>query len=191
MKIVDITHFYNQKSGGVKRYIQLKAKFLSSFSDISHYIIVPGQEDKTQQLYNSIIFYVKSPEVLFWKPYRLIVSKKKIVEVISSIEPDIVEVGSPFILPKLINGLKHSLGFKTVGFFHSNLEESFSNVFSIKSKKMSTLIRRYIQSSYADFDIVISPSEFVKRYLNSIGIKNVAVVRIGIDTGTMGFVMIR
>lgn len=182
MKIVDITHFYNHKSGGVRRYIQLKAKFFSRFSDVEHYIIVPGEDDGVDELFNSVVFYIKSPEIFFWKPYRLIISKKKVAEILLHIEPDIVEVGSPFILPKMINQLKDILGFRTVGFFHSNIETSFFNSFSINSQKMSIFIRKYVYNNYKDFDLVISPSEFTKNYLNDIGIKNIEVVRIGIDT---------
>lgn len=182
MKIVDITHFYNHKSGGVRRYIQLKAKFLSNFNNIQHYVIVPAEEDGVDELFSSTVFYVKSPEVFFWKPYRLIVSKKKVGEILFHIEPDIVEVGSPFILPKMINQLKQLLGYKTVGFFHSNIETSFFNVFNISSQKMSTFIRKYIHSNYQGFDVILSPSELTKKYLNSVGLTNVEVVRIGIDT---------
>lgn len=182
MKIVDITHFYNHKSGGVRRYIQLKAKFFSRFNHIQHFVIVPAEEDGVDELYNSTVFYVKSPEVFFWKPYRLIVSKKKVGEILFHVEPDIVEVGSPFILPKMINHLREVLGYKTVGFFHSNIETSFFNVFSVNSQKMSAFIRRYIHSNYQDFDLILSPSDYTRRYLTGIGLKNIEVVRIGIDT---------
>lgn len=47
---------------------------------------------------------------------------------------------------------------------------------------MSSFIRKYTSSNYQGFDIVLSPSNFAKKYLNEIGINNVEVVRIGIDT---------
>ena len=40
MKLVDITPYFHSKSGGIKRYLLEKAKFLRD-KDIEHVIIIP------------------------------------------------------------------------------------------------------------------------------------------------------
>lgn len=184
MRIVDITHFYNRKSGGVKSYLHSKAEFFSNYRDISHTIVVPGEENKRERIYNTDIYYIKSPEVFFWKPYRIIRSKKDVLEILQLVKPDIVEVGSPFFLPKIVNEFKPNIGYKSIGFFHSNLETSFYSVFRHRFKNdfIKTVLRKYTYNNYKDFDLILSPSEFTKKYIEKLGLDRVEVVRIGIDT---------
>ncbi|MCX7738605.1 MAG: glycosyltransferase [Hydrogenothermaceae bacterium] len=184
MRVVDITHFYNRKSGGVKSYLLSKAEFFSKYRDINHTIVVPGEENKRERIYNTEIYYIKSPEVFFWKPYRIIRSKKDVLEILRLVKPDIVEVGSPFFLPKIVNEFKPNIGYKSIGFFHSNLETSFYSVFRhrFKNNFIKTVLRKYTYNNYKDFDLILSPSEFTKRYINNVGLENVKVVRIGVDT---------
>lgn len=186
MRIVDITHFYNSRSGGVKSYLHSKAEFLSGVEGVSHLIVVPGEESRRERIYNSEIYYIKSPEVFFWKPYRLITSKKEVVEILSEFRPDIVEVGSPFLLPKIVNELKQEIGYKTIGFFHSNLESSFYSVLRGRFRNgfVKSFLRKYVYNNYREFDLILSPSEYTKRYIRDLGLERVEVARIGIDTDT-------
>ncbi|MEZ0323882.1 MAG: glycosyltransferase [Hydrogenothermaceae bacterium] len=168
----------------MRRYIDLKVKFLSQYSDIIHNVIIPGDEDKVEKVLSTEFIYLKSPEVFFWKPYRVLINKNKILQILIQRRYDLVEVGSPYILPKILNSYRYDLGYKTVGFFHSNLEFAIKNFFNnkIKSEKLIQFLRKYNYNTYSEFDAVISPSYMMKRYLEDIGIKNVEVVRIGIDT---------
>ncbi|SNR82256.1 glycosyltransferase [Desulfurobacterium atlanticum] len=179
MKLFDITHFYACESGGVKTYLDKKHQYLLENSDTEHVMLLPSDKDKVE---NGKKYFIKSPLIPFWKPYRLLIEKRKILHIIEAEQPDIVEVGSPYLLPKWI--CKHSKkhGYKTVGFFHANVEESIKSILKSNSKQISHLIRRYIRREYKDFDIVIAPSQYMKSYLKGIGIENTYTVYLGTDT---------
>lgn len=182
MKIVDITQFYNPKSGGVRRYIDSKVEYLKNQKDIQHVVIIPAQSDDEYEVGKSKFYTVKSPIVPFWKPYRLMINKDRVLEILQKEKPDIVEVGSPFILPKLVNQHKNQIGYKTIGFFHSNVEFSLKSIFKIQDGKIVDALRSYTYNTYSDFDVVICSSEMSKNYLLSLGINNIEMVKIGINT---------
>ncbi|MDQ7055461.1 MAG: glycosyltransferase [Persephonella sp.] len=183
MKVLDITHFYNKKSGGVKRYLEEKVRYLSD-KNINHLLILPSEEDKTQKKLNSKYYFIKSPEIPFFKPYRFILNKKKVIEVLNTEKPDIVEVGSPYLIPSWINKNKEKFGYKTIGFFHSNIEGSISSIFKSFDKIFSPPAKKWIKREYGSFDLVVSPSKYVENYLNDIGINNTATIYLGIDSST-------
>jgi len=184
MKLLDITHFYSDKSGGIKTYINNKIEYFKD-KDIEHILIVPGKKDNINYINHSKIYQIKSPYMLVWKQYRLLVNHQKIANIIQYEKPDIVEIGSLFLLPSFIKKLKDKLNFNTVGFFHSNLEKSLSNILKLNKEDsvVSKMTRKYIYKAYSDMDLIIAPSFYVKDYLNTLGLYNVEVVYHGIDVG--------
>ncbi|RMA92514.1 glycosyltransferase family 4 protein [Hydrogenothermus marinus] len=185
LKVLDITHFYSKKSGGIKTYLLEKSKYLFK-KGINHSLIVPDKEDYIKNINNAKYYFVKSPPLPFSKYYRLLLNKAKIFEIIEKEEPDIVEVGSPYFLPSWINEKKDFFGYRTVGFFHSNIEGSLSSILKLKQlKKSSSLIsEKIIKKEYSDFDIVITPSKYIENYINKIGIENTTTVYLGVDRTT-------
>jgi len=182
MKLLDITHFYSDRSGGIKTYINNKIEYVRD-KDIEHVVIVPGKRDTLSYIHNSKIYQIKSPYMFVWKQYRLLINQQKILNIVESEKPSIVEIGSLFLLPSFIKKLKNRLNFITIGFFHSNLEKSLSNIFKLDKddNMLSKITRKYIYKAYSDMDLVIAPSYYIKNYLNSLGIYNVDVVYHGID----------
>ncbi|MGC8650157.1 MAG: glycosyltransferase [Hydrogenobaculum sp.] len=182
MKLLDITHFYSDKSGGIKTYINNKIEYVKD-KDIEHVVIVPGNKDTLNYINRSKIYQIKSPYMFVWKQYRLLVNQQKITNIIEFEKPDIVEIGSLFLLPSFIKKLKDKLNFSTVGFFHSNLEKSLLNVFKLNkdNNMLSKITRKYIYKTYSEMDLIIAPSYYVKDYLNLLGLYNVEVVYHGID----------
>ncbi|GAB6078735.1 glycosyltransferase [Hydrogenobaculum acidophilum] len=182
MKLLDITHFYSDRSGGIKTYINNKIEYIKD-KDIEHVVIVPGKKDTLNYINRSKIYQIKSPYMFVWKQYRLLINQQKIANIIEFEKPNIVEIGSLFLLPSFIKKLKDKLNFSTVGFFHSNLEKSLLNVFRLNkdSNMLSKITRKYIYKTYSDMDLVVAPSYYVKDYLNLLGLYNVEVVYHGID----------
>jgi len=182
MKLFDITHFYACESGGVKTYLDKKHQYLMRNSNLKHVMLLPSKEDAIEEGERFKKYFVKSPIIPFWKPYRLLIDKRKILNILESEKPDIVEVGSPYLLPKWICKHSKKLEYKTVGFFHANVEESVKSILRSNSKQISHLIRRYLKREYKNFDIVITPSKYMENYLKEIGIENTCTVYLGTDT---------
>ncbi|MGC9120498.1 MAG: glycosyltransferase [Sulfurihydrogenibium sp.] len=180
MKLLDITHFYSERGGGIKTYINNKINFFSHIDDIQHTLVIPGEEDDTYYNGKTKVITLKSPQLLFSKNYRLIINPLKLASIIEEEKPNIIEIGSPFIIPSVVNFLKEKLKFKVFGFFHSDLEKVSDGILK-KGNLIKPLIRKYVYKTYSNMDLVIAPSNYVKRYLNRVGIYNVKVVNHGVD----------
>jgi glycosyltransferase involved in cell wall biosynthesis len=180
MKVLDITHFYSSRGGGIKTYINNKMNYFSKCEDIHHTLLIPAEEDSCYYKEKTKVITLKSPQLLFSKNYRLIINPIKLAKVIEEENPDVVEIGSPFLIPSVVNYLKEKSGFKVVGFFHSDLEKVSTNL--LKGKNIiRPIIKKYVYKTYSSMDLVIAPSNYIKNYLRSINIQNVEVVYHGID----------
>lgn len=188
MKVCDITHFYTTKSGGVKTYLLKKVDYIDSYIDdnIDHFLILPSDSDRVEQIRKSRFYFIKSPEIPFCKPYRGIIDRAKIRKIMEIEKPDIVEIGSPYVIPMWIKSLEREIGYKTIGFYHTDIERTWISVSKRGdgSEKLRKLARSYIKNTYQDMDLVIAPSMYVKRYLNNLGIFNTQTVYLGLDSNT-------
>lgn len=63
MKLCDVTQFYSPKSGGVRRYLMEKRRYVLDHTDDEHHLIIPG--DKTEYIQEGRLhtFTVASPRV--------------------------------------------------------------------------------------------------------------------------------
>ncbi len=186
MKICDITHFYSPKSGGVKTYLLNKVDYINrnGSNDIEHLLILPSDTDKIENNGKSSFHFIKSPKIPFCDSYRGIISKKKIEDIIISVNPDIVEVGSPYMIPSWMKSIRKDKNFKIVAFYHADIEKTWLSIVKtdIERETIRKLARNYVKKTYNDMNLIIAPSEYVKKYLNDLGITNVSVVYLGLDS---------
>ncbi len=183
MKILDITHFYSKRGGGIKTYIHNKIEYFSQKEFVDHTLIIPGEDDTVFYEKKTKVITIKSPQLLFSKNYRLIINPLKLAKILEEENPDIVEIGSPFLIPSVVKYIKEKKGFKIVGFFHSDLEKVSDNILK-NGNFIKPFIKKYVYKTYSDMDVVIAPSNHIKKYLERIGIYNVEVVYHGIDVKT-------
>jgi len=190
LKVCDITHFYTTKSGGIKTYLLNKVDYIGNNSncDLDHFLILPSNSDRFEQNHKSRFYYVKSPEIPFCKPYRGIINKSKISEIMEKEKPDIVEIGSPYAIPSWVKSIGNKIGYRIIGFYHTDIERTWVLVAKIglESERMKRLARDYIKRTYQDMDLVITPSMYVERYLNNLGILNTQTVHLGLDSNMFG-----
>jgi len=183
VKICDITHFYANSSGGVKTYLLAKAGYIKQFCAHDHVLILPARHNRIELCEGSLIYFVKSPVVPFCKPYRGIVNQAKVKSILMREHPDLVEIGSPYMIPGWIKNLQPRLGYKTVGFYHANIERIWLAALRARRdyEPVCRLAREYIRRTYANMDAVVTPSRYIERYLNRLNIANTRTVHLGVD----------
>ena len=65
MKICDLTQFYSPVSGGVKRYVSEKVRYLREQTrDDQHVLIIPGESDDVKLGERSRVYTIRSPLVI-------------------------------------------------------------------------------------------------------------------------------
>lgn len=73
LRVLDITKFYGEESGGVRTYLDAKIRDFSD-REKSHALVIPGATSSLTRLGNSRIHRVPGPVIPFAPTYRLLLS---------------------------------------------------------------------------------------------------------------------
>jgi alpha-1,6-mannosyltransferase len=185
-RVLDITDFYSDTtSGGVKTYLRAKSAAFAALG-VPHAIVVPGERTEVSTLGSSTLYRVKGPALVASRAYRVMFSTRAVREIVRAERPDIVEVGSPFIVPHLVKRVT-GCDYATIGFYHADVVRTFAepyvpNRFAAPLRVLARMAaRRLVGRVYSGFDATVAASESVAAELTALGVPNVRVVGLGVD----------
>src|SRR5262249_25574815 len=173
MHVADLTLFFAPHSGGVKRYLLAKHRFLAGQAGVRHSLLVPGPRDAEV---SPGIFELPAPAVA--SGYRIPARPWLWSRKLRALKPDIIEVGDPYHLGWFALGAADRIGAATVAFAHSDLPRMLACRFG---KLVGKAADAYLRKLYARFDLVMAPSQLIARRLRAIGHERVAVQPLGVD----------
>jgi alpha-1,6-mannosyltransferase len=175
MHIVDSTLFFAPHSGGVKRYLWAKHRYLESVPGMRHTLLVPGPRGAPQM---PGMLQISAPRIPFAGGYRIPLRPAQWSKALCRLEPDVIEVGDPYHLAWPALGAAERLGVPAVAFAHSHLSRLFANRLGTWAGNAADA---YLRRLYARFDVVFAPSHMVGAHLQSIGVANVEIQPLGVD----------
>ena len=172
MHVADVTLFFAPHSGGVKRYLLAKHRFLAE-AGVRHSLLVPGPGDIETA---PGIFELPAPAVAsgYRIPARPWLWRKKLC----ALKPDIIEVGDPYHLAWFALGAADRIGAATVAFAHSDMPRMLACRFGNAVGKAADI---YLRRLYSRFDLVMAPSQLIANRLRAAGHERVAVQPLGVD----------
>ena len=187
LRLLDVTDFYSdQASGGVKTYLHAKAERLQAFG-IEHAIAVPGNADELAQVGPSRLHRIRGPRVAGSSGYRLLLRPEPLATVVQAEQPDIIEVGSPFFVPRVLQRALGSKRIPLVGFYHADIVRTFAEPY-VPHRIAAPLrvvarnvARRLIRSVYSTFDVTVAASASVAQELRGLGVPCVREISLGVD----------
>jgi alpha-1,6-mannosyltransferase len=187
MKICDIVQFYSSLSGGVKRYINDKIRYFYSQPDIEHVVIVPSDRDHVRMEGRTRIYEMKSMRMVGSSSYRLLVSRRRIREVIELETPDIIEVGDPYHTAWISHGIARKMNIPIVAYYHSDYPRAFGRTMTkyggrLLGRMTERLITRYLTRLYNRMDATVVATPVLEDLLRGIGIQRIIRVPLGTDT---------
>ncbi len=109
MRVVDVTSFFSAKSGGIKRYYREKAQVLPSRGLDCHFV-APGPAHSEAALGGGTLHTIAGPAVPFSPEYHLFRPGGALGRLLRRLQPDVVEVGSHYFLPAMIEHALAPLG---------------------------------------------------------------------------------
>jgi alpha-1,6-mannosyltransferase len=187
MKICDITQFYSPLSGGVRRYVQERQRYINSLDRHHQVLIVPARRSERLSYGRSVVYTVQSPRITRTGDYRLILDFQTVTEILRVEKPDLIECADPYQVAWLVLDLSRELKIPTVAFYHSHVPElwfrfvrRFGSGFS---QAVARYTRLYVKDLYNRFRRTLVPSARLAGTLESWGIANVVPVSLGVDTG--------
>lgn len=177
MHIIDTTLFFAPHSGGVKRYLLAKQRFLTTQPGVRHTIVVPGP--KKAAAARGGLVELPSPLIPLGGGYRLPLRTRAWSAALCALGPDIIEAGDPYQVAWAALDAADRLAVPAVAFVHSDLSRLASARFGTVA---GAAIDSYLRRLYRRFDLVMAPSQSVAARLNSIGVEHAVVQPLGVDT---------
>ncbi|MDQ3116510.1 MAG: glycosyltransferase [Verrucomicrobiota bacterium] len=187
MKLCDLTQFYSPRSGGVKRYVHEKIRYIQAQTTDEHVLIIPGEKTEMIEAERSRIYSIASPLLSRTSRYRALLNLRAIEEVLEREKPHLIESGDPYQVAWKAIASGAALRIPVVGFYHSHFPEAYLRTTSRFLGRTATefvmdLARRYVAQIYNRFEATLVPSARLGRVLTEWGVRNVHPVDLGVDT---------
>ncbi|MBE2214826.1 MAG: glycosyltransferase [Opitutaceae bacterium] len=189
MKICDIAQFYSPLSGGVKRYLMDKQRSLAARPGAHHVLIVPSHRDAVTRSATSTLHEVRSPRLIGSASYRLLISRKKILQIVRAEQPDLIEVGDPYRTAWIGLEAGAELGVPVVAFYHSDFPRAIGRTVirfagETIQRMISGPVQRYIVRLYNRMSATVVSTRRLEQILDSCGIERLVHVPLGTDIHT-------
>jgi alpha-1,6-mannosyltransferase len=195
LSVLDCNEFWSPSGGGVRRYHLQKMAYFRNAGNVRHVMLMPDAVARTDQT-GPHTFIEHAPAFKFpgnWE-YRLCPSVDALREVIRRQRPDVIEIGSPYLLPGRIRRALEDLQDsgprpRLVGFWHADFPVTYVARFfgrfgSAVGRAAEALAWAYARRRYNRMDAVFVPSTFILDRLRARGIRNLHHVPLGVDAAT-------
>lgn len=184
LSVLDISEFFGATSGGIRTYLLEKAAYVAAHPALRQVIVVPGEEDAITEADGVRAYRLRGPAIPRQKPYRFMLATRSTRRIVEHEAPDIIEVGSPGLVPWLMRFATRRLDTPLVHFYHSNFPRLFAPFPEHASRARRALYHgawRYARRLDRMFDVTIAASEFSVGELQAAGIDRVVRVPLGVD----------
>ena len=186
MKLCDLTQFYSPLSGGVKRYVHEKIRYIQRETADEHVLIIPGEKSEMIEAERSRIYTIRSPLLSRTSRYRVLLNLRAIEEILEREQPQLIESGDPYQVAWKAIASGVGLRIPVVGFYHSHFPEAYLRTTSRFLGRTATefvmdLARRYVGQIYNQFEATLVPSARLGQLLTDWGVRNVHAVDLGVN----------
>ena len=177
MHVLDTTMLYGPMGGGVARYLKEKRNWLSRNSPCRHSLLVPGPFDGIgEEGEHYIATWAPNEAARRW-PWRA----SPWLHAMRRYAPDIIEVEDPGLVGWAALHAARELDIPIVAFCHSDVA---GHIGRRLGRVAHAVTRAYLQAFYRRCDVVLTPSEFMRRRLLDWHVENVVVRPLGVDLRT-------
>ena len=182
--VLDVTKYFGPTTGGVRTYLLEKARYVEADPALRQVLVLPGAESARGQAEGVRWYRLWGPPVPRQDPYRFLLARGTLRRIIAHERPDLIEVGSPFIVPWLARSAARGLGVPIVWFFHSNLMRLSApnpSTAALHRRAAGRLVSRYVRRVARIASATIATSHFAARDLEGLGVAPVYRVPLGVD----------
>lgn len=188
LAVQDITEWFGDTSGGIRTYLLQKAQYVAARPWLRQVLTVPGACDSITEQDGVRMYRLQGPPIPRQKPYRFMLATRSVAKIVRHEQPDIIEIGSPFIVPWVVRHATRALDVPLVCFYHSNLPRMFAPR-AHQSNRAQRLAQRivyraswrYMRRLDQLFPLTIVTSDFSANDLANEGITRIAKVPLGVD----------
>lgn len=184
MKALDITKFFGPTTGGIRTYLLEKSSFVQQHPELRHVIVVPGEKDLVTEDGGTRWYHLAGPPIPTQAPYRFLLSRKKFAAILEEERPDIIEVGSPYLVPWIARRAAGPLNIPLVWFFHTNFPRIIAPRLDrggVLRRAAGRLANRYVERLVPVFDAAVGASRMAVDALRRAGFRRVEQIPLGVS----------
>ncbi len=182
--VLDITEWFGSTSGGIRTYLLQKAQYVAARPWLRHVLTVPGSRDAITEEDGVRMYRLQGPPIPSQKPYRFMLATRSVAKIVRHERPDIIEIGSPFIVPWIVRHATKGLDVPLICFYHTNLPRMFAPRAGHNGSARKAIYRaswHYMRRLDRLFPITVVTSSFSANDLANEGITRIAKVPLGVD----------
>ncbi len=184
LSVLDITEFFGETSGGIRTYLLEKAAYVEAHPALKQVLLVPGARDAITDTDGVRCYRAHGPRIPRQRPYRFMFAARATRRVVEHEQPTVIEVGSPALVPWLVQRANRDAHVPLVYFYHSNFPRvisAFPERDGGLKPRLSRLAWRYARRLDRMFDVTVVTSQFSADELHAAGIDRVVRVPLGAD----------
>jgi alpha-1,6-mannosyltransferase len=188
MLICDFTQFYSPVSGGVRRYLHEKRRYLDKLKgEWRHLLIVPGQRTAfVRENERLCTFTIGAPRIDPKSRYRVLLNIPALRKALREHRPAVVECGDPYHATWAVLEESRNVNAGCVGFYHSHFPDAYLRtaakyVGQWASDFILDYAKHYIQRLYNKLDLTLVPSPHLCDVLKGWGVRRARALTLGVD----------
>lgn len=170
--VCDVALFYAARSGGIRTYLNEKARFADVTGAFEHHLVIPGRRERHRPGRHEL----RSLQVAASNGYRLPFGGRALRATLRAIRPDVVILHDPFWRPLSVTREAHRLGAAVVAVHHASPALHAAGIPGPDAFYLPAL-RRIYQHAYEHVDAVMSTVDTESDSGRSAAIK----LRFGLD----------
>lgn len=175
LTVLDVTEFFGETSGGIRTYLMEKAAYVEARPELRHILVVPGGADAVTETAGVRCYRLRGPRVPTQRPYRFMLATRTNQRIVEHERPDVIEVGSPGLVPWIVHHAAAPLGMPLVHFFHSNYPALFGTGMTGRA------VARYARTLDRLFAATVVTSASAADELRRAGVDRVVRIPLGVD----------
>lgn len=187
LRILDATEWFGETSGGIRTYLLEKARYVSARPHLQQTIVVPGAEDSLTDDGGVRLVRLRGPAIPRHRPYRVMLATRSVSRLVENERPDVIEVGSPFVVPWILRHAVRRAGTPLVYYHHTDVARVVSQALPGGDgvrRRVTDATWRYLRALERRCAMTIVATEGGRRELLAHGFTRVAQIPLGVDLDT-------
>ncbi len=187
LSIVDFNNNFSFSGGGIRTYHMKKIEHLGQRDDVRYSLIVPSDKDAVEEHGSARIFHVKSPTIPGAQAYRHSFNPFKLERILKQVEPDLIEVGGPYVDPFLVRLVARKFDAVVTGFWHTHYPSAYFEFYGNRiSPHVGKLLKKagwyMARKTFGLYDATFAAADCVIADLKDQGIERIIQCPLGVDT---------
>ena len=184
LTVLDVTKYYGDTTGGVRTYLNEKSAYVAARPSLRHVLVVPGPADEVSDAEGTRTYRLAGPPIPTQPPYRFLHSADALRRIVLHERPDLIEIGSPFLVPWVVRRATRGLDPVLVWFYHGNVPRLISQHPGHDGALRAAghrLAWSYVRRVSRLVRATLVASDFVAADLEREGVGNAVRIPLGVD----------